>query len=409
MAAFSYRAVDRSGRRQSGVLEAASLVSARAELRARGLLPIDVVASATGASHRPAGGTSLLRRLLPAVGARELTLITRQLATLVGSGVRVEDALGTVAQQVRPRAAAVLLNVRAAVLDGRSFGRALAEYPEVFSGFYRASVAAGEQSGQLEKVLRRLSTFLETRARNAQSIQLALIYPLILAALSFGIMSMLMVYVMPSITRVFTTNGVDLPILTRGLILASEAFVSWGLPAAGALALAAVGFRRWLRRPANRLRFHRRLARNRITSRYVHRISATQFTSTLAMLVESQVPLVEAMDAAAAVTPNLQIRKLAKAAALNVREGRTLRDALQDAGCFPLMLVAMAASGEAGGNLGETLALAAEDQQRDLDAWVRTMVALVEPGILLVMGGLVMLMVLAIMLPIISMNSLAGL
>ena len=258
-------------------------------------------------------------------------------------------------------------------------------------------------------MLRRLSTFLETRARNAQSIQLALIYPLILAALSFGIMSMLMVYVMPSITRVFTTNGVDLPILTRGLILASEAFVSWGLPAAGALALAAVGFRRWLRRTANRLRFHRRLARNRITSRYVHRISATQFTSTLAMLVQSQVPLVEAMDAAAAVTPNLQIRKLAKTAALNVREGRTLRDALQDAGCFPLMLVAMAASGEAGGNLGETLALAAEDQQRDLDAWVRTMVALVEPGILLVMGGLVMLMVLAIMLPIISMNSLAGL
>ena len=408
MAAFAYRAVDRSGRSQSGVLEAASIVSARAELRARGLLPVDVAASTTGARPGPEG-VPLLERLLPAVGAHDLMLITRQLATLIGSGVRIEDALRTVAQQARPRVAAVLLNVRAAVLDGRSFGQALAEYPAVFSGFYRASVAAGEQSGQLEKVLRHLSAFLENRARNAQAIQLALIYPSILAALSFAIISMLMTYVMPNITRVFTTNGVDLPLITRGLIFVSGAFRSWGLPVALMVALAVVGFRRWLRDPANRLRFHRLLARSRLTSRYVHRVSSAQFTGTLAMLVQSQVPLVEAMEAAAAVTPNLQVRKLAETAASRVREGGNLRDAMQGAGCFPPMLIAMIASGEAGGNLGEALARAADDQQRDLDAWVRTMVALVEPGILLVMGGLVMLMVLAIMLPIISMNNLAGL
>ena len=180
MAAFTYRAVDRGGKPQSGVLEAVSAVSARADLRARGLLPVAVAAS-RGTAGRPAG-RSLLGGLRPAVGARDLTLITRQLATLIGSGVRIEDALRTVAQQSAPRVAAVLLNVRAAVLDGRSFGQALTEYPAVFSEFYRASVAAGEQSGQLDQVMRHLAAFVESRARNAQAIQLALIYPALLAA-----------------------------------------------------------------------------------------------------------------------------------------------------------------------------------------------------------------------------------
>ena len=224
MAAFTYRAVDRGGKPQSGVLEAVSAVSARADLRARGLLPVAVAAS-RGTAGRPAG-RSLLGGLRPAVGARDLTLITRQLATLIGSGVRIEDALRTVAQQSPPRVAAVLLNVRAAVLDGRSFGQALTEYPAVFSEFYRASVAAGEQSGQLDQVMRHLAAFVESRARNAQAIQLALIYPALLALVSAGIVVLLMTYVMPDIVRVFTARGADLPLLTRGLIVVSEALRS---------------------------------------------------------------------------------------------------------------------------------------------------------------------------------------
>jgi general secretion pathway protein F len=407
MAAFTYRAVDRSGKRLSGVLEAPSAVTARQDLRARGLLPVEVAASRAG---RPAaGGWPLHARLRPTVAARDLTLVTRQLATLIGSGVRIEDALRTVAQQSAPRVAAVLLNVRAAVLDGRSFGQALAEYPAIFSEFYRASVAAGEQSGQLDQVMRHLASFVENRARNAQAIQLALIYPALLALVSLGIITLLMTYVMPDIVRVFTSRGADLPLLTRGLIFVSEALRSYGLIAALALAAGALGFRRWLAVPRNRLRFHRFLAENRATARYVRRVNSAQFTGTLATLVQSQVPLVEALSAAAAVTPNLHVRARVEAAATRVREGASLRDAIGSAGCFPPMLIAMVASGEAGGNLGEALARAADDQQRDLDAWVRTLVALVEPAILLVMGGLVMVMVLAILLPIVSMNNLAGL
>ncbi|MBA3324314.1 MAG: type II secretion system F family protein [Rhodobacteraceae bacterium] len=408
MAAFTYRAVDRSGRAQAGVLEATSAASARTDLRARGLLPVEVVASrgapGAGVTTRP----SLFGRLRPAIGARDLTLITRQLATLIGSGVRIEDALRTVASQAAPRVAAVLLNVRAAVLDGRSFGQALGEYPNVFSDFYRASVLAGEQSGQLDQVMRHLAAFVENRTRNAQTVQLALLYPALLAVVSLAIITLLMAYVVPDIARVFASRGADLPLLTRSLIVASGAVRDYGLVALLVLTLAALGFQRWLRPAANRLRFHRLLAQGRATARFVTRVNAAQFAGTLATLVQSRVPLVEALAAASAVTPNLFIRTQVEAATARVREGASLRDAVGAANCFPPMLTAMIGSGEAGGNLGETLARAAEDQQRDLDAWVRTLVALVEPAILLVMGGLVMLMVLAILLPIVSMNSLAG-
>ncbi len=409
MAAFTYRAVDRAGKPQAGVLEAASAASARQDLRARGLLPVEVAASRAQRGAPTPARPSALERLRPAVGARDLTLVTRQLATLIGSGVRIEDALRTVASQAAPRVATVLLNVRASVLDGRSFGAALGEYPGVFSDYYRASVSAGEQSGQLDQVMRHLANFVENRSRNAQAVQLALLYPALLALVSLGIVTLLMTYVMPDIIRVFTSRGADLPLVTRGLIVVSEALRAYGLAALLGAGLALVAAQRWLARPANRLAFHRLLATGRLTARFVTRVNAAQFSGTLATLVQSRVPLVEALAAASAVTPNLYIRRAVEAATARVREGASLRDAIGAANCFPPMLIAMIASGEAGGNLGETLGRAADDQQRDLDAWVRTLVALVEPAILLVMGGLVMVMVLAILLPIVSMNNLAGL
>jgi general secretion pathway protein F len=225
---------------------------------------------------------------------------------------------------------------------------------------------------------------------------------------SLGIITLLMTYVMPDIVRVFTSRGADLPLLTRGLIVLSEAVRSYGLIALLCFAIGLLAYQRWLVVPANRARVHRWLAQGRLTARFVTRINAAQFSGTLATLVQSRVPLVEALTAASAVTPNLFIRARVEAATARVREGASLREAIGAAAVFPPILIAMIASGEAGGNLGDTLAQAAADQQRDLDAWVRTLVALVEPAILLVMGGLVMMMVLAILLPIVSMNSLAG-
>ena len=185
MGAFAYRAVDRAGKAQPACSRPRARRRRARTCGARGLLPVEVAASGRHAGDGPAR-TPILERLRPGVGSRDLTLITRQLATLIGSGVRIEDALRTVAQQSPPRVAAVLLNVRAAVLDGRSFGQALGDYPPVFPEFYRASIAAGEQSGQLDQVMRHLAAFVENRSRNAQTVQLALLYPALLATVVAG-------------------------------------------------------------------------------------------------------------------------------------------------------------------------------------------------------------------------------
>ena len=405
MAAFTFKAIDKAGKSQSGVLEAATATVARQSLRGRGLLPIEVAA----VQQKAVDGKMPARTgLFKPVSTKALTLVTRQFATLVGSGVRVEDALDTIAQQQPPRVAGILLTVRGAVMEGRTLGDALGDHPQVFSEFYRASVRAGEESGRLDKVMEHLASFVENRGRNSQTVQLALLYPALLASVSLAIITLLMTYVVPDIVRVFTQHGSDLPLITRALIAVSAWVRNDGLYAVGALVVFGFGFSRWLSRPANRLRWDRLLAEGRLTSGFVRQVNAAQFAGTLATLVQSGVPLLDGLMAAAGVTPNRFIRARVVELTDKVRQGSSLRRAASEANCFPPMLVAMIASGEIGNSLGGALGRAANDQHKDLDALVRTLVALVEPAILLVMGGLVMAMVLAILLPIIALNNLVG-
>lgn len=411
MPAFRFKAIDAAGKQQSGMVEAASSAAARQNLRGQGLLPLEVADVAPGKEMRrqtDRAAAAPRRSRGARIPLAALTLITRQMSTLLGAGLRVEDALSAIALGQPPKVAGILLTVRGAVLEGRSFGAALADYPQVFSDFYRASVRAGEQAGQLDQVMSHLAGFVENRARNRQTVQLALLYPLLLALVSLAIITLLMVFVIPDILRVFSARGADLPFLTRALIAVSDLVRGYGLIALVLVLLGILGFRRWLATGQNRLRWHRMLATRRPTSRVVQRMNSSQFAGTLATLVQSRVPLVEALQAASDVTPNLFVRARVVDATEKVRQGTSLKRAMDEAGVFPAMLIAMVASGEAGGHLGDALDRAATDQQRDLDAWVRALVALVEPAILLVMGGLVMIMVLAILLPIVSMNNLAG-
>ncbi len=408
MAAYRFKALDDAGKPHIGMLEAVSTVAARQQLRARNLLPLEVIASAKAqhAGQNSAGSAVNNARSGPRMSASSLTLITRQMATLLASGLRIEDALSTIALGQPPKVAGILLTVRGAVLEGRSFGNSLESYPLIFSDFYRASVRAGEAAGKLDQVMTHLAAFVENRARNRQTVQLALLYPGLLAVVSLSIIMLLMAFVVPDIVRVFTSRGTDLPFLTRALITVSSLVRNYGLYMGAALVLAGFGWNRWLLVKTNKQRWHRLLAKGRLTAKLVQRMNASQFAGTLATLVQSRVPLIEALVAASDVTPNLHIRARVNEITEKVRQGTSLRQAMDEAGVFPPMLVAMVASGEATGNLGSALAHAAADQQRDLDAWVRAMVALVEPAILLVMGGLVMMMVLAILLPIVSMNGL---
>ena len=398
MAAFAYRAVDGTGKASAGVVEAVSAAAARANLRGRGLLPVEVTVAQTASQP--------FRVAMP---LSALVLVTRQMATLLQSGLRIEDALAIIAQGQPARVAGLMMAVRTSVLEGRSFAAAIDLFPRAFSAFYRASVAAGEASGRLDQVMSHLANFVENRARNRQTVVLALLYPALLGLVSLGIIAALMTFVVPDITRVFITRGTALPFLTRALIGVSDFLKDYGL--VGLLGIGAVLalWLRWLRMTANRIRFDGVLARGRLTQKIVQRMNAAQFAGTLATLVQSRVPLIEALQAAAGVTPNRFIRARIVEIGDKVRQGMSLKRAMEEATVFPAMLIAMVASGEASGNLGVALERAANDQQRDLDAWIKALVALVEPAILLIMGGLVMMMVLAILLPIVSMNSLVGL
>ncbi len=396
MPGFRFQATDPRGKLQSGVTEAATAAAARLTIRDRGLTLVSLQADGSRTAQDAA------------LSLPSLTLVTRQLSTLIGSGLRIDEALKTIAGGQPPKVATVLLQVRAALTEGRSLTEALGDHPASFSDYFRASVRAGEQAGRLDAVLGHLAGFVETRARNRQTVVLALLYPALLGLVSLGIVTMLMVFVVPDIVKVFAARGASLPFLTRALIAVS-AWVRGSGPAAAAIfASFAFALTLWQRKPANRQKLHRVFATGGLTRRFVQRMNAAQFASTLATLVQSGVPLVAALDAAGDATPNLHIRACIAALTQKVRQGSTLRVAMEAAGCFPAMLTAMVASGEANGRLGDALSHAATDQQRDLDAWVKAVVALVEPGILLVMGGVVMTIVLAILLPIVSMNALVA-
>lgn len=406
MAAFTYRAVDGVGATRRGVIEASSLLAARRSLRDQQLVPIAVAATTAPA------GTTATRRLpqfRAKVGSKALATLTRQLATLVGTDIRVEEALRLVASQAAaPAVAELLLNVRGSILDGRSFASALGEHPGAFPEFFRASIAAGETSGKLDQVLAHLADFVESRQRSANKLQLALLYPALLGAVSLTMMTLLLIYVVPDIVRVFVSRGAALPLLTRLLIGLSGFVTHWGAAVLVGVIVTSIAVRRWLAVPANRLRVDRFVATTRPFTGISRQINAARFAGSLATLVESDVPLVDAIPTAAAVTPNRFVRAQALTVAARVREGTSLRRAMDEAGVFPPMLIAIVASGEASGRLGPVLTRAAADLQRDLDTLIATLMGLIEPAVLLLMGGIVLLMVLSILLPIINLNNLAG-
>jgi general secretion pathway protein F len=411
MAAFFYQAVDAHGRSRKGAIEAANPAMAREALRQQGLLPLSVEPTA----RRSLASRFGLVRPVDAtrgggdIGLKALALFSRQMLSLIESGIRADEALGVIARQAqRPKLAALCLSLRTSLLEGRSLAAALAEHPDVFSEFYRASIAAGEQSGRLAHVLARLADYVEGQARRRQSIGLALAYPILLAVLSLVIIVGMMTFILPDIVRVFVQRGAALPFLTRALIALSDALRHYGIALAMGLGLFWLAALRWAR-PAHRtIRLHGWLLRLPGLGGLLRQMAAAQFTATLAMLTESGVPLVDALHAAAKATPNRYMRVRIEEAARQVQGGKSLYAAMTQADILPLTIMAMIASGEASGDLGPALTRAATNQQRDAEAVTATAVGLAEPVMLLIMGAAVMMMVLAVLMPIMGLNSLAG-
>lgn len=406
MPAFEYRCLDDKGKVRKGMLEADSARQVRQQLRDKGWVALEVGQTAdkpsTGSVFFATSGSGRLN------GA-EQALITRQLATLIRSGMPIEQSLTAVARQAgKPRVERIVLAVRARVVEGHSLAGSLAEFPRAFPEMYRATVAAGEQSGHLEQVLDQLAEYLETRADTGRSVAQAMIYPAFIMVFSSLVITMLMMFVVPRMVEVFINQGRALPFLTRMMIGISDFFRDWLWLAVTIIVVGAIAFARAMRDPAFQLRVHRRLVATPVVGAVLRSADSARLASTLGILGRAGVPLVEALAISAQVVVNLAIRKSVTEAAARVREGGNLSRALDKSGYFPPMMVQMIASGEASGELDQMLTRAAVYQERDLNSTVQTAVGLLGPLMLLVMAGFVVLVVLSVILPMLEMNAFIG-
>lgn len=403
MSAFEYVALDPRGRSRKGVLSGDSSRQVRAELRLQGLQPVTVTSVR---ERQPGRGLGFGRQR--GVSAALLALLTRQLATMVRSGMPLEECFRALEAQFesRRKLRAMLAGVRAQITEGESLHAALASYPEVFPEMYRVMVEAGEASGHLDEVLERLAIYTEDRQALRQKLTAALIYPCLITLVAVGVVVALVTYVVPEVVRVFDQTGQTLPLLTRGLITISDFLRSYGPGIAVMLCGLAAGVRIALRRPALRWSWDRLVLAVPIAGSIIRRIEAARVTRTLAILAASGVPLLEALQIAARTVVRLPFRRATQIAATSVREGGRFHTALAGTGYFPPLLLHMLGAGEDSGELDDMLVRAATHQERELQSFAATFGAVVEPLIILVMGGVVLLIVLAILMPIFDMNQL---
>jgi general secretion pathway protein F len=402
MGAFEYSALDSAGREQNGLVEADTVKHVRQILRERQLLPVSVAEVKHGENKRGAGLS--LRR---GVSASDLSLLTRQLATLVKAGLPLEEALLAVSQQSeKPRVQSIMLGVRAKVMEGHTLADGFSEFPKVFPEIYRSTVAAGESSGRLDGVLERLADYTEAREVTRQKVLGAMLYPIVLSIVCLGIVVGMMVYVVPKVIDVFESSKGKLPFATEVLIVVSDFLRNWGLYVAIALVLAIVSFVYWLKNADNRRRFHRFQLRVPLFGKLVRGFNTARFTRTFSILTASAVPVLEAMRIAGEVVTNLPMRDAVAAAAARVREGAPIGRSLGTSKLFPPMTVHLISSGESSGELDNMLERAATNQERELDSMMGALVGLLGPLLIVVMGCFVMGIVFAMLMPIFEMNNL---
>jgi general secretion pathway protein F len=405
MSDYDYLALDTAGRERRGQVRAATPEDARAVLGARKLYVVRMEASAPGAAAPLLSRQLLLRRRL---SAKQLTLFTRQLATLVQVSPLAE-ALRTIGRQAeKEHVRRVLLSVHAGVLEGRRLSEAMTREAASFPPLYRAMVAAGEGSGALPTILERLADLQERQALVRGKVTSALAYPIVLAIVATFVVFALMMFVVPKVVEQFDTVGQELPLLTRVVIGLSEFLANWWWALLLGIAAIAVLVGRALQDEALRLRFDRSLLRAPLLGRLLRDLHAARMARTLSTMVASRLPLLEGLRLTTQTVNNRALRAASIEITEAIRTGGSLSAALRRAGVFPPLLVYLAASGEASGRLDLMLERAADYLEREFDSFTATALSLLEPAIIVVMGAIVALIVLSILLPILQIDTLAG-
>jgi general secretion pathway protein F len=406
MAAFRYETLDAGGRESRGVIEADTLRHARSNLRDSGLTVISVLAVSQDNLQAGTSG-SWRERFRSGISNAQLSLITRQLATLLAAGLTLEQALNALIEQSESETVTqVLAGVRAEILAGHTLAQAMSKYERVFPDIYRALVKAGEASGELGQVMLRLADYTESRQALQQKVGLAFVYPAIVTAVALMVVTGLLMFVVPQVVSVFQQSHQSLPLLTLILIgLSSGLQATWGYLLI-LMVTTIFGARMVLQREAIRFQWHLRVLRLPVFGRLVRGINSARMASTLAILAGSGVPLLVSLQAATGVVNNLPMRRAMEEAAKKVREGVELSRALAVSKLFPPILIHLIASGESSGKLDAMLERAATQQEQEVGNYTSILTALLEPVLILTMGGVVLLIVLAILMPIIEMNQM---
>ncbi|MBE7940886.1 MULTISPECIES: type II secretion system inner membrane protein GspF [Ramlibacter] len=405
MPAYSFEALDAQGDTRRGVMEADTAKSVRAMLRQQALVPLSVTPVGSGGPTAGAGGGLFRRQVFGGTG---LAIWTRQLAGLVGSGLPLERALTALTDEAEDeRLRNLVAALRAEVNAGSPFGKALARFPHEFPEVYIAVVSAGEQGGNLGRVLERLADDLENRQALQARLMGAALYPAIVTVVAIAIVLFLVSYVVPQVASVFAGSKRALPFLTTAMLAISGAVRHWGWAALAVLVAAGVALRLALRNPATRERFDAGFLRLPLVGRLARGYNAARFASTLAMLAGAGVPILRALQAAAETLNNRAMRADALDALVLVREGAPLASAMAQKKRFPGLLPMFARMGEQTGQLPEMLQRAATQLGTEVQRRAMQMATVLEPLLIVVMGLVVMLIVLAVLLPIIQLNTFA--
>ena len=405
MEAFDYAAIDVSGKRVAGTLTAMSAREARNVLRTRKLTPIDLKAAKTKGSARAKSGSFNLEKK---VSHKDRTQATRQLAILLDAATPVEEALKITALQFEKSPMRnVLLSARAQVLEGAKLSEAFRSQPDVFSTLYIAMVSSGETSGRLPVVMERLAVDLEAAQKIRRKILGASIYPIVLSVVALTVVTLLMVLVVPMVVKQFETFGQDLPGLTRFVIAVSSGLKAYGLVLLAVLIGLGIFIRQLLKQPAMKYKWHKQVLRLPVFGRVSRDLNAARFARTMAGLMDSDTPALTAMETAKFTLKNVVMRDAISDATVKVREGTSMSAALRQSQVLPPLVVQMVAGGEVSGDIGKMFAKSAEYLEDEFDSSTSIFLSLLEPLIIIALSGVVLIIIGAIFLPILRLNTLA--
>ena len=402
MAAFEYKALDATGKKKKGTIEGDNGRQVRQRLKEQGLTPVEVI-EVKSKAVKSSTSSGFKRGLKTA----ELALITRQLSTLVQSGMPLEECLKAVSEQAeKPRIRTMMAAVRSKVTEGYPLAESLGDYPHVFDELYLSMVAAGEKSGHLDAILERLADYVENRQKMRSKLQQALIYPVVLVVFSIGIVALLLSSVVPKMIEPILQMGQELPQLTQILLSASDFVQEWGLLIFTIVVVGLYSLKLALQRPDFRLAWDRKLLSLPIIGKISKGLNTARFARTLSICTSSAIPILEGMKVAVDVMSNRFVKQQVLAAADNVREGASLRKALEQTRLFPPMMLHMIASGEQSGELESMLTRAADNQDQSFESTVNIALGIFTPLLIAIMAGLVLFIVLATLMPMLEMNNL---